>query len=642
MHNTIVSLALLKVNWDHLKKDYLENFLPFIATLCFRKDYDVIDTDTICTDFKNAYGLIIPYHPMITILNRARKRGLLKKSHHKLYPVKDKILKLDFTEVSTDQARKNDKVVEEFIKYSKDNFDKTISVEDAELAFLAMLQERDLDILFAAHEGRLFPGLESRKDHQYILNKFIRHVYVSEPDIFSFILNMAIGHVLGNAILYADLTKFEGKLKGVKLYFDTKFILRVLGTEGNERQQHYIEFLNHLLEEKAILRIFLHTYNEIMTILNTCLHWIDNLAYDPTKASMACNFFVQHDYKQSDIDRFIINVDSFLSRNDIEVIREPDPQSYKAFQIDENELHNLIVRIYKQNVPLFDELAAKDMLLRDICSISSIYRLRRGRRPYSLSKTRAIFVTTNNAFALASRKFQRAQKNGGFVYPACLTDVFLGTLVWLQSPARVVAINKRKIIADCYAAIQPSKVLMKRYLKEVDRLKSENRIKEDEYYVLRTHRTALNLLEEKTLGDPNNFTDRTPEEILELIKQEYQAEPTRRYLETQDELEKTKHELVSSRNITESIERRIRQRAMNIASLLGRLFFGILVVLFVVGLLVQVMGGTSLIPTKLRIFLLAITIILGIMNVVTGFNIKEFRDRIVRLIASKTESYFRD
>ncbi len=33
MDNAIASLAVLKVNWDYLKKDYIENFIPFIEAI---------------------------------------------------------------------------------------------------------------------------------------------------------------------------------------------------------------------------------------------------------------------------------------------------------------------------------------------------------------------------------------------------------------------------------------------------------------------------------------------------------------------------------------------------------------------------------------------------------------------------------
>lgn len=641
MRDTIVSLALLKVNWDHFKKDYLENFLPFIATLCVRKSYDAIHVNEVCADFTKEYGLIIPYHPMISILNRARKRGIFQKYHHELHPVKDKTVELDITETSQEQARQHDKVIEEFIRYAKGNYQLEISEQDAGLAFLAMLQKRDLDIIFAAEEGKLFPELPSKRDHQFVLNRFIQYAHEFEPELFSFILNMAIGHILANAILYADFTKFEGKLESINFYFDTRFMLRALGTEGKERQQHYIEFLSLLLEEKAVLRVFRHTYDEIMTILNTCLNWVENPAYDPTKASIACNFFIQNAYKESDVERFIVGADSFLRQNKIEVVDAPDPNQYKIYQIDENELQNVIAERYKKGYPWFDEVEAKGTLLRDIKSISSIYRLRMGRRPHSLQKVASMFVTTNAPLAHASNVFQRAQGNGGFIYPACITDVFLGTLVWLQSPARVTSINRKKMIADCYAAVQPSKIMVKKYRQEIEKLRTEGKIGENEYYLLRTHRAALNLLEEKTLGDPDNFTEKTFEEILELVRQEYQAESGRKYLETKDKLEETKRDLDLSRDKIESMERRISERASRIAKVVGRFIFFLLIALFVTGLLVQVTGISKPLPLGLRIILWVITAILGTMNVVTGFNIKGFQDSIEEWISIKLVSYFK-
>lgn len=62
MKNTLLSLAILKVNWDHLKKDYIENFVPFVATLLKKKNYQFIEVSKICNDFKVEFGLIIPRH----------------------------------------------------------------------------------------------------------------------------------------------------------------------------------------------------------------------------------------------------------------------------------------------------------------------------------------------------------------------------------------------------------------------------------------------------------------------------------------------------------------------------------------------------------------------------------------------------
>ena len=639
MHNTIVSLALLKVNWDHLKKDYLENFLPFIATLCGKKNYAEIDINTVCDDFATEYGLKIPYHPMISILERARKRGILTRSYHKLYPVKDKITKLDFTEDSKEQTRQHNKVADEFIKYAKQNYSLEMSHEEAEQAFLVLLQQRDLNILFAAEGNKLFPEVESKKGHQFVLNKFIQHCNESEPELFSFILNMAIGHILASAILYADFAKFEGKFAKIRFYFDTRFVLRVLETEGKERQRHYIEFLRLLSDHKAYLFVFRHTYDEIMTVLNNCLRWVENPSYDPTKASIACNYFVQNNYRESDVERFIVRAETILKDNNIEIVEAPDPNEYGIYQIDEEQLENIIITRYKEGDFYFDESEIKFTLLKDIKSISSIYRLRRGRRPHNVSKVGSLFVTTNWELAYASNIFQRSQGQGDVVFPTCVTDVLLGTLVWLQSPAKVISLNERKMIADCYAAVQPPKSLIRKYRHEVEKLREEDKITEDEYYLLRTHRVAWNLLEEKTLGDPDKFSDKTPEEILEVIKRESQMEPIKKYIEAKEKLEKSERDLAFSKEETGMLKDRIHNRANSFAKIVGwAVFFG-LGVLFVVGILFQTFEIKKL-PQGARVLFWVITGALGALSVLTGFNIRGLREKIIKWVESKLISFF--
>jgi hypothetical protein len=79
MNSTIASLAILKVNWDYLKKDYIESFVPFVATLIKTRKYPTVEVNTLCEDFSRDYGLIIPFHPMMSILKRAKKKGASKK-----------------------------------------------------------------------------------------------------------------------------------------------------------------------------------------------------------------------------------------------------------------------------------------------------------------------------------------------------------------------------------------------------------------------------------------------------------------------------------------------------------------------------------------------------------------------------------
>jgi predicted RNase H-like nuclease (RuvC/YqgF family) len=102
----------------------------------------------------------------------------------------------------------------------------------------------------------------------------------------------------------------------------------------------------------------------------------------------------------------------------------------------------------------------------------------------------------------------------------CITDVLLGTLLWLDSPAVVQDLQYRRILADAVAALRPNENLVEKYRNELSKLKDRNEISEREYFYLRSHPKPLGRLEEKTFGDPNAFYDRLPEEILEELRNE--------------------------------------------------------------------------------------------------------------------------
>jgi len=87
--------------------------------------------------------------------------------------------------------------------------------------------------------------------------------------------------------------------------------------------------------------------------------------------------------------------------------------------------------------------------------------------------------------------------------------------------------------------LKPSSELIKKYLSEIENLRSNANISEEDYILLRDSFVAENLLLETTHNDPDRFSPKTPLEILEKIRQEGFKE----YLKEREEHEKTKKEL---------------------------------------------------------------------------------------------------
>jgi hypothetical protein len=312
MNKTIASFALLKVNWDtaSYRQDYLGVFVPFVVSLIHQKKYIVVDVNVVCADFATDYGLIIPYHPMLTILTRVLKGGYIKRRPKGDYvPVRDRIVTDDFTDTALEQERKFQKVVESFLGYCHTRYGETLSVKEAEDAFVAFLKDHDLDVLFINQElDTLLPEVSVSVSHQYLINSFVKHAHSSDPEIFSFVLDISIGHIIAGTILYRDIDKYHGDVVDCNYYVDIGVLFSVMGINGKDKQAAYKYFLQLLDKNSAKLFFFQHTFDEFMGILEGCRQWVKRANFDPLRASRAANFFVENGYTESDIEEFILLV----------------------------------------------------------------------------------------------------------------------------------------------------------------------------------------------------------------------------------------------------------------------------------------------------------------------------------------------
>ena len=291
--------------------------------------------------------------------------------------------------------------------------------------------------------------------------------------------------------------------------------------------------------------------------------------------------------------------------------------------------------------PFFKKDAREATIARDVVVISGVYRARHGIQPRTIKESVAVFVTPNNALAFASRRFETHTGNSTFSIPACLTEVFVRTLIWLQSPSRVKELSKKKIIADCYAAMQPSDILVHKYMGAVEQLKREMKITNDEYYLLRTHRAAMNLLEQKTLGDPDAFDIKTPEEILEEIIAAIKQQERELLLEEQTKHQSTRQTLDVLTVKHSSLDATVTKRANQIATILSNFLTGLLFTVILLSLIYRFLP--SLLPAleQYKDYLLTIGLLLSLATLFVAVKVKHVREKIRDWIAERILSFFK-
>jgi len=651
MKRTIASLALLRMNWDKYKKDYIEVFIPFIVTLISKKKYQIINENVIRQDFKEEYGLSIPYYPMITILRRTKKRGYIDRKDgigENYKPVKDLVEADEFSENAAVLERKYNKVLNKFVDFCK-MIDVIINLEDADRILIAFLRDYDLDIIFANYDVQsLLPDVSNTDKEKYLIGKYIQVANVNEPEVFGFLVDISFGHIIANAILYdINLEKFQGKISA-NCYLDTGILFDLLGLNYESRQTASKELLQSLIGNRSSIYVFRHTYDELLGIINGCIEWVENKLYDPYKASRALLFFKDQEFTASEVESFILNIEKQLDDLHIKIIDAPDPndQLLQRFQIDEKELQEFIVNTYKQKNPFFDETDKDFTLYQDVKSISTVCKLRRGYKPLKISDAKHIFITSNATLAFASRQFEcmDAEINDEglgrtyFFIPTTMTDVFIGTLLWGQSPAKIISINQKKLISNCYAAMQPTKQLMKKYTQIAEREYKKGVVTEDEYTILKVSRMARNILVEETMNDPDLFTEKNITDILSEIRDSIRSEETARFdidreeyeiqhRQSQEAMKKINRELETTKTDKDRIVTNIENIAEKVSNIIARIMFLILAILAIITLLFQITPTSFRYPI-LRIGLGILTFLFAGASIFTGFNIVGAREMI--------------
>jgi hypothetical protein len=638
---TIKSLAVLKATWDVYHQDYIENFVPLLcAALRRRPDYRKLgfSVEDMTRAFSEDYGLVIPYHPAKTIIRRAKHRGYVTRAEHKYFPEKRITEGNEFDQISNRTELQEKRVIAEFIGFCKNKFNIQLTEKEAAEAMIGFLKHYDLDVVVASTRKSILPDVRTSKQQKFLFVSFVRSVYDIDSELYLFLVDIAVGHIIATVILNENLDNFAGCLQGQIIYLDTSIILKILDLESTEDAMASGEFVSLLRLQGADLRIFQHTRDETVGIIERCRSLLRPNAFDPLKASTVCLSLWENGYRESDIDEILATLERRIAGVGIHIVPAPDPNYDVRYQIDAEKLRRMIVEAYRRGSDSFDEHLTEYMIDRDIKSIEGIYKLRKGNRARQLTRCSHVFITQNHTMANVVMKFDEIEHNNAFAIPVCLTDVFVGTLIWLDSPNVATSINKRKLIANCYAALNPSVELIKRFVEIVDDLRRRDKITEDEYLLIRRDRIGRDLLVEKTYGEPNRLTPGLAASMVaeakERMRQEQHDELVRQQRLTSD----LTQELTALRARETGRIRRRQMRADRFAEVVSWVVVALVGVFCVLSIIVASYSPHWL-PDWLRYILLGLATLFGVGGALFGINVKDSRQVLRRWVSRKLRDH---
>ena len=510
--------AVIKLGYTG--NSFLAAHMRLVLALIAKKAYARIDASVLVSDFPNEYGYSIDYFAMRQILNLAIQQGYLtKKNNRNRYFTTDKIQSCRKIEEEIANSKESiGRITSAFIGFSQ-KCDVEYSEEDAVNILLAYVNTQKLH-----HAAGRIDTLIGDKRVDHIFGKFVIFLREYEQKLFDDLTTLVIGSILADYLTYEEIVDDGSTLQGTTFILDTSVAFMALGLDLADRAEYYKTLVNSLRSKGAQVVVFRHTYDEMQQIILGAADWVDNYKYDPVYASDVAAYFHDHGATRDDVLEYSTMLKGKLQTIGIETLDVDYSEEKQINQISETRLQQMIVERYKATNPDFDEEKKKKSIDLDVKSLSFVYLLRSGAAPIYISDSKYLFVTANRSLNKVAFEFHQEYTKQNKTLPVSVTDVFLGTYLWLSDPTKIVQMNEQRMLANAYLAFQPSTELIEKLCRTVDHLLENGEIDANTCYTLKSNRYVMERLAEKTLGDPDAYDESTPLDILKDAREEGKKE----------------------------------------------------------------------------------------------------------------------
>lgn len=531
----IASLALLKVNWDK-RKDYIENFVPFAAE-CLRLMPSAATTSAdLQAEIVKRFGFKIPQEALKTILHRAAKRGYVYRKDRRYLKNQGKLNELNFARSQNEALRRTKALVKKLQSFAATKYSTILTDEEAELELFSYLKHNSeqLGLLTDQMEASTPPS----QSRQVVANAFVVHVVNHDPEGYDYLETVYKGAMLANALFFPSLSQIGQRFQNVSIYLDSNVLLMALGLAGEALADPYRELIDLARELGSSICCFEDTADEIRRYLTFVVVALRDKNVTSDGFSSILEHCLTTGVSPSDIEILSGNLEKELQKLGVSIRRKPSHSI--PLSVAERKLEILL----RESM----EHRTEEALHHDVDCLTAVHRLRDGQRLREIETCRALFVSTSQRLSQISAQFFE-EHFGNTTAPHCMTAQTFTTIVWLKKPVRAQDLPMKRLVADCYAALNPSDSLWNRYRAELERLRKVDELSEDDYYQLRFSIPARSALMDLTAGNIENFDSNRIPEILERTRANAKAG-------TQIKLEREQRKLLAVENQLNTLQRK--------------------------------------------------------------------------------------
>jgi len=495
----LVTFAMLKANWN-AGRSYLDNFVPF-ALEALREVGPSASPEDLQIELDRRFGMDIPQHAIEAIMGRACKDGYARRDSG-VYTTLPDVLLPAATAAQNDFLRCHAAVVEGLRAFAHDTYGRSMDASEAGAGLEAYAGEFGTSIVVSgAVASRSFTAeTQANPNLSFIIHAFVEHLEAADPAGFEYLAKVVEGTMLASVVYLPDLGAKNRGFRDSNAYLDTPFLLRLLGFHGPELQAPASELIRLLRRHGAGVACFDITLTELRGVLSSAAQQVG--AGQAGRDDDIVAYFASQNMRRADVDLIVAGLEESLRTAGVRIV--PRPKHNARSSIDEQELREVMAR--KVNY------RREPTLVHDLDCLTAIDRLRDGHHQPILEHSRAVFVTTNTRLVAAARSYFRAEPSGS--WPLAILDKDLATLLWLKEPLAAPALPRKQILANCYAALQPTPEHRARWADEIARTEAAGTYTPEQLELIRTWPDTQRTLMDVTLGDASSISERTVSEVL--------------------------------------------------------------------------------------------------------------------------------
>lgn len=507
MANIVKLYAAYKAGY--LGNNILDTYFSFMANTISEEGLTVVEDAVVATKFKERYTMDLPLPFIRQVLGVGVQNGSFIEDHGKYSVVVNELAKYRFSK--TDFNRLWERLIRNFSEYCQAK-DIDISSLDINAFVLNILDDADEKIL----SGEKVDERDCMAPSEYGWHSFIKEQGELKTELYSFVAALSASNITKQALFYAGEPAMD--YSDLHIYLDSPIVFALLGMDDASRTESYKQLVADMLRARCSVHVLDHNFQEVDGIIARAASWATNTSYDLRKANNATRFFHDSQMGETEISEFCENLETKLNELGITIKETSYDVFQNKFQEDETCLFDMVKDRYASNGY---ELSAEkqDSIRVDVRSIIMVYRERQGQTATRLQNAKHIMLTSNNAIANVSKKYESNKSNQAGHIPACISADLFGAILWLDSPMQLLEYQKKKLLADCYAFLKPDAVMLDKYIQSLDEARNADAIDEKKFLFLRTHKVVLDSLMDITKGDYARFNSSTYLEVYEDIQE---------------------------------------------------------------------------------------------------------------------------